>query len=166
MDFDLTSARDDTPATNESQNAFAVASPSRHRIAVAPSHRRPMPSISHLLLFIASTDALRTPSNSRRGVITGATASATLLNAVPPAFAQGKKPRSDPSYGVVKSPAEWKEYLTDYQYFVLREGGTEPPNTSLPTSRLPTSQTERSSGRSAARRRRSLRVGGAGAEVI
>ena len=89
-----------------------------------------MPSISHLLLFIASTDALRTPSNSRRGVITGAAASATLLNAVPPAFAQGKKPRSDPSYGVVKSPAEWKEYLTDYQYFVLREGGTEPPNTS------------------------------------
>ena len=84
-----------------------------------------MPSISHLLLFIASTDALRTPSNSRRGVITGAAASATLLNAVPPAFAQGKKPRSDPSYGVVKSPAEWKEYLTDYQYFVLREGGTE-----------------------------------------
>ena len=44
----------------------------------------------------------------------------------------------------------------------------EPPDASqLPwTVMLPTSQTERSSGRSAARRRRSLRVGGAGAEVI
>ena len=40
------------------------------------------------------------------------------------------KPRDDPSYEVRKTVVEWKQDLTDYEYFVLRNGGTEPPNTS------------------------------------
>ena len=34
-------------------------------------------------------------------------------------------------YEVVRTDAEWRERLTDLEYFVMRQGGTEPQHTSL-----------------------------------
>lgn len=66
---------------------------------------------------------------SRRDIVRGGTAAAALYSVVQPALA-AKKPRSDASYGVQKTTAEWKKDLSEYQYYILREGGTEPPGSS------------------------------------
>lgn len=47
-----------------------------------------------------------------------------------PKPASAAKSRSDPSYEVLKSDAEWRSTLTGTQYFILRQGGTERPNSS------------------------------------
>jgi peptide-methionine (R)-S-oxide reductase len=45
-----------------------------------------------------------------------------------PAQAEIKLSLTDTSLvKVIKTPAEWKKTLTSYQYYVLREQGTEPP---------------------------------------
>ena len=80
-----------------------------------------------LAYFANPISALKTPSSSRR-VLLSTTAAASVASAATPAFAA--KNRDDPSYESRKSVSEWKTFLTDYEYFVLRTGGTEPPNTS------------------------------------
>ena len=51
-----------------------------------------------------------------------------------PAAAQAKPPGGTASrtegYEVQKSEAEWQRQLSSVEYFVLRNGGTEPPNSS------------------------------------
>ena len=81
--------------------------------------------LSASLLTFAT--ALHPPPQTRRTILSGG-AAASLAAVSQPAFAA--KNRDDPTYGVRKTIAEWKGTLTDYQYFVLRTGGTEPPNTS------------------------------------
>lgn len=65
----------------------------------------------------------------RRDFLSG-TAAAAVSSITTPAFANSKKSRDDPSYEVRKNFPEWSSTLTDYQFFILRNGGTEPPNTS------------------------------------
>ena len=52
-----------------------------------------------------------------------------------PAAAQAKPPGGTASrtegYEVQKSEAEWQRQLSSVEYFVLRNGGTEPPNSCL-----------------------------------
>ena len=59
------------------------------------------------------------PHSSRRTVISGAVGMAL---APTPAVAA----RSRDGYPVQRTPEEWKAGLSEQQYFILREGGTEP----------------------------------------
>ena len=45
-------------------------------------------------------------------------------------FAQKDKKEKKEAFTITKTEAEWKAQLTDKQYFVLREAGTERPHTS------------------------------------
>jgi len=64
------------------------------------------------------------PANlSRRTLLSGA---AGMALAPLPALAV----RSREGYPVQRSPADWRAGLSEQQYFILREGGTEPPFTS------------------------------------
>jgi peptide-methionine (R)-S-oxide reductase len=80
-----------------------------------------------LMLPITLTD-LKVPRRARRAIIVGGvTSGATVLASVAlgqPASAA--RPRDDGSYEVRRTPAEWSAALSEQQYFVLREGGTEP----------------------------------------
>ena len=66
------------------------------------------------------------PQPTRRTVV-ATTAAAALLPTRP---ALAAKSRTDPTYTFRRTPDEWKQQLSEMQYFVLREGGTESPNTS------------------------------------
>ena len=79
-----------------------------------------------LALAVLPGAALR-PSTRRKVISGGLTSSLAAATALP---AHAAKSRDDPSYEVRKTVGEWKESLTDYQYFVLRNGGTEPPGSS------------------------------------
>ena len=65
-------------------------------------------------------------SSTRRVFISTAAAASAGAIAQP---AHAAKNRDD-GYDVRKTAEQWQTELTDYQYFVLRNGGTEPPNTS------------------------------------
>ena len=86
-----------------------------------------------LMLPIVLTTALEVPkavaSRARRAVVVGgATSGAAALANVAlgqPASA-ARRPRDDSSYEVRRTRAEWSAALSEQQYFVLREGGTEP----------------------------------------
>ena len=79
------------------------------------------------VLAIASASALRLPpSPTRRATAAAAAALASSLVAAP-AFAE--KSRST-GYAVQRSDREWAYVLGGQQYFILRQGGTEQPNTS------------------------------------
>ena len=71
---------------------------------------------------------LRQPlSLSRRSACAcGLGVSSTLLSACP---AHAEKSRSD-GYSVQRSEREWAYVLSGEQYYILRKGGTEQPNTS------------------------------------
>ena len=77
-----------------------------------------------LLTTLATASALRV---TRRSLLPAAAASV-------PAAAQAKPPGGTASrtegYEVQKSEAEWQRQLSSVEYFVLRNGGTEPPNSS------------------------------------
>ena len=77
-----------------------------------------------LLATFATASALRV---TRRSLLPAAAASV-------PAAAQAKPPGGTASrtegYEVQKSEAEWQRQLSSVEYFVLRNGGTEPPNSS------------------------------------
>ena len=77
-------------------------------------------------LALASAAALRiSPApSSRRALISGGAAAASLGAFASPAVAAKSRDDGYP----LKKP--WKQTLTDYEYFVLRQGGTEPPNSS------------------------------------
>lgn len=86
-----------------------------------------------LMLPIVLTTALEVPrgvvSRARRAVIVGGATSgaAAVANvALLSQPASAARPRDDSSYEVRRTPAEWSAALSEQQYFVLREGGTEP----------------------------------------
>lgn len=75
-------------------------------------------------LLCATASALRL---TRRSLLPAAVA-------VVPAAAQAKPPGMGESrtegYAVQKTEAEWQQVLSAPEYFILRSGGTEPPNSS------------------------------------
>ena len=84
------------------------------------------------MLPIVLTTALEVPrgvvSRARRAVIVGGATSgaAAVANvALLSQPASAARPRDDSSYEVRRTPAEWSAALSEQQYFVLREGGTE-----------------------------------------
>ena len=81
-----------------------------------------------LALVASSVSALRPPARvSRRAVACGLASSASLIaGAAPAAAAQS---RTD-GYAVQRSEREWAYVLSGEQYYILRQGGTEQPNTS------------------------------------
>ena len=91
-----------------------------------------MRSLFCLLATITSSEALKlcgstTKFFTRRtaaNALAGATAS--ILTAAP---AHAEKSRTD-GYEVQRSEREWAYVLSGQQYFILRQGGTERPNTS------------------------------------
>lgn len=88
------------------------------------------PRLAALLLMLPTVliTALEVPGRARRavivgGVTSGATALASVALGQP---ASAARPRDDGSYEVRRTPTEWSAALSEQQYFVLREGGTEP----------------------------------------
>ena len=86
------------------------------------------PWLAALLLMPIVLTALEVPGRARRavivgGVTSGATALASVALGQP---ASASRPRDDGSYEVRRTPTEWGATLPEQQYFVLREGGTEP----------------------------------------
>lgn len=86
------------------------------------------PWLAALLLMPIVLTALEVPGRARRavivgGVTSGATALASVALGQP---ASASRPRDDGSYEVRRTPTEWSATLSEQQYFVLREGGTEP----------------------------------------
>ena len=88
----------------------------------APSHARYLPLL--LLVGLASAAALAPRPTRRTLVSCGAAAAASSL--ARPASAT----LSRDGYPVQRSYADWTKALSEQQFFVLREGGTEPPFTS------------------------------------
>ena len=83
-------------------------------------------------LATASKTVLRAAGHAPRAAATPAAALGAL-----PAAAQNRKPKPPggtasrtEGYEVQKSEAEWQRQLSSVEYFVLRNGGTEPPNSS------------------------------------
>ena len=77
-----------------------------------------------LLSLIAASSA--SASLSRRGAVLAGASAASLFPAAP-AFAA--KSRTE-GYEVQRTDREWQYALSGQQYYILREGGTEPPNSS------------------------------------
>ena len=87
------------------------------------------PWLAALLLMPIVLTALEVPGRARRAVIVGGvTSGAAALASV----ALGQQPasaaraRDDGAYEVRRTQADWSAELSEQQYFVLREGGTEP----------------------------------------
>ena len=89
------------------------------------------PRLAALLLMLPTVliTALEVPGRARRAVIVGGvTSGAAALASV----ALGQQPasaaraRDDGAYEVRRTRADWSAELSEQQYFVLREGGTEP----------------------------------------
>mmetsp|Transcript_18385 Transcript_18385/g.35779 ORF Transcript_18385/g.35779 Transcript_18385/m.35779 type:complete len:281 (+) Transcript_18385:34-876(+) len=72
------------------------------------------------------------PDSNRRNIIHKSLAAGGALLATRTSRASAKnfKSRTD-EYEVRKSEAEWSESLSSQQYFILRQGGTEPPYSSI-----------------------------------
>ena len=82
-----------------------------------------------VLVATSPSLALRHGAVPRRAALRqGVGAGAALLMA-PPAARAGGRSRSQ-GYEVVKEEAEWSAQLSEMQYFILRRGGTERPNSS------------------------------------
>lgn len=78
------------------------------------------------LLYLSLASGLSVPPGAeRRDVVQGALLASVAL--VQPAAA---KSRDDPIYTVRRTDAEWKALLSRPQYAILRQGGTERPNSS------------------------------------
>lgn len=84
-----------------------------------------MRGIGVSLLVLLSTQ--RAVVAVRMGRRAAALAPLTAAAAPRPAFAA--KSRTD-GYEVQQTDSEWRRTLSEYEYFILREGGTEPPNSS------------------------------------
>ena len=67
---------------------------------------------------------------NRRTVITGAAAAALLAGGGAYLALNRRAPAAEGDYPVSLSPAEWRERLTEQEYYILREAGTEPPYSS------------------------------------
>ena len=78
------------------------------------------------LLFLVAGVASAMQVTRRNLLPAAATAAAPVVAAPGAALA---KDRSE-GYAVQKSPQDWQRQLSGPQYFVLRSGGTEPPNSS------------------------------------
>ena len=78
------------------------------------------------LLLLVATVASAMQVTRRNLLPAAATATAPVVAAPGAALA---KDRSE-GYAVQKSPQDWQRQLSGPQYFVLRSGGTEPPNSS------------------------------------
>ena len=81
-----------------------------------------------LLSTVVASTALKVPARARRaaivdGVTSGAAALASVTLGQP---ASASRPRDDGSYAVRRTLEDWSAALSEQQYFVLREGGTEP----------------------------------------
>ncbi|KAL7466969.1 hypothetical protein ACHAXS_007237 [Conticribra weissflogii] len=72
------------------------------------------------------------PDNNRRNILhkSIAVGGALFATGPSPASAKNSKSRTD-GYEVRKSEVEWFESLSSQQYFILRQGGTEPPYSSI-----------------------------------
>ena len=91
-----------------------------------------------LLLALSVTSALRPPARphsptmpptlNRRAVTACAFASASSL--LPSSTSAASGPSRSDGYAVQRSEREWAYVLSGEQYFILRQGGTEQPNTS------------------------------------
>ncbi|KAJ1448873.1 Mss4-like protein [Pelagophyceae sp. CCMP2097] len=68
------------------------------------------------------------PAQSRRAALLSPAAAAAAM--LLPAIAQAEASR-DEGYAVRKTSAEWSSSLSPKQFFVLRKGGTESPNSSI-----------------------------------
>jgi len=69
--------------------------------------------------------------NERRKLLSIPTTMGVCLLTLPgSAIAKSKKSRTD-GYAIQKTEKEWDAQLSDMQYFVLRQGGTESPNFSI-----------------------------------
>ena len=77
------------------------------------------------LLFVATVASAM--QVTRRNLLPAAATAAAPVVAAPGAALA--KDRSE-GYAVQKSPQDWQRQLSGPQYFVLRSGGTEPPNSS------------------------------------
>lgn len=60
-----------------------------------------------------------------------AVAVTALLGVTRPVYANNQRRSRTTGYPVQKTEAEWKEFLSPMQYYILREGGTEPPGYSI-----------------------------------
>lgn len=90
------------------------------------SHRR----LFAALVLVSCASGLRMPIRaalSRRNAACGLLSSSGLLFAAKPAYASKSR---DDGYAVQRSDREWAYVLSGQQYFILRQGGTEQPNTS------------------------------------
>lgn len=115
----------------------ASASPLRLMPCSARQHLPPWPERLLLKANNGANDGLQSRSARRPlfnrttavqtlSLLLGAAALSTLTR---PAWAKTRS-RTD-GYSVQKSESEWKSQLSQMQYFVLREGGTERPNYSI-----------------------------------
>jgi peptide-methionine (R)-S-oxide reductase len=68
---------------------------------------------------------------NRRALLTAGALAPAALALGGPARATTMAEGDAFTYEVVRSDAEWKEMLSDIEFFVMREGGTEPRHTSL-----------------------------------
>ncbi|MEM8822207.1 MAG: peptide-methionine (R)-S-oxide reductase [Pseudomonadota bacterium] len=67
---------------------------------------------------------------SRRALLATGLASTTLLAGQSPAHAGGKLRPSNFNFEITRTEEEWRSMLTDEEYRILREGGTEAPKSS------------------------------------
>lgn len=112
--------------------AFAGAGP-KHTV-----QRTIKQSVTNGPLFSALDQRQSNSNPSRRdilqkGSVFGTIAAATLTTQVPvqsAAYAKNIKSRTT-GYSIQHTEAEWSELLSKQQYFILREGGTESPYSSI-----------------------------------
>ena len=82
-----------------------------------------------VLVATSPSLALRHGAVPRRAALRQGVGAGAALLVAPPAARAGGRSRSQ-GYEVVKEEAEWSAQLSEMQYFILRRGGTERPNSS------------------------------------
>ena len=92
-----------------------------------------MMRIFHFVIVALSLHGTHAMTNSkplRRTRRSAIASCGSLLASTAAAPAYAAKSRSDPTYPVQRTDREWQYVLSGQQYFILRSGGTESPNSS------------------------------------